>query len=132
MSCPYVADNCSGRAKFSEVQHEIYLSTSGKGINLKPRSLGMKELCFYEITAGTPPELKIPSERPVNDMYLTMTFVGTSETKISIIIAESLTSPYVDQCTNIEQGDVIFARVPYKFFPVFEGRSLNAFFSANL
>jgi len=99
---------------------------------LKPRSLGLKELCFYEITAGTPPELEIPSERPVNDEYLTMTFIGTSNAKISIIIAESLTSPYVDQCTNIVQGDIIFARVPFKFFPVFEGSSLSAFFSANL
>jgi hypothetical protein len=72
------------------------LSTSGKGINLKARSLGIKDLCYYEISAGTSEELKVPVNRPVDDQYLTMNFIGTSKVKITVIIAESLTSPYVD------------------------------------
>lgn len=53
-------------------------------------------MCYYEISAGTEDEMKIPSERPADDQYLTMSFIGIDNTKISVIIAESLTSNYVD------------------------------------
>ena len=72
------------------------MSTSGKGINLKPKTLGTKEVCYYQISAGTPEEMKIRDERPVDDQYLTMTFIGIQNTKVSIIIGESLTSDFVD------------------------------------
>lgn len=96
MACPYVAEKCSGRGEFTEVQHKIFLSTSGRGINLKPRSLGQREVCFYEISGGTPTDLKVPAKQPVNDEYLTISFVAVSNVKVYIIIAESLKSDYVD------------------------------------
>ena len=40
--------------------------------------------------------MKIRDERPIDDQYLTMTFIGMQNTKVSIIIGDSLTSDFVD------------------------------------
>ena len=39
---------------------------------------------------------------------------------MSAIIANTLDDEYIDLCTGLVQNDILFARYPYKFFPLFE------------
>ena len=41
---------------------------------------------------------------------------------VEIIIADSMTAQFVDVCKGVENGDLFFARHPYKMFVLFEGK----------
>ena len=48
------------------------------------------------------------------------------------MIAESKTSDFMDLCENLSAGDTLFARVPYKFFPIFEATNWNGNYGINM
>lgn len=50
-----------------------------------------------------------------------MSFTSVVNTREYVIIGKELTDPWVDICSDIMPGDIIFARYPFKLFPVFEG-----------
>ena len=50
-----------------------------------------------------------------------LTIRSITDIKASVLIGNSTQDPYIDQCTLLRDGDVIFARYPYKFFPLFQG-----------
>lgn len=53
-------------------------------------------------------------------------------TKVEIIIAETIKDDFVDICTGIQNGDTIFARYPFKFFPIMEATRNGAMYSLDL
>ena len=50
---------------------------------------------------------------------------------MDMIIAHSLEDQYVDLCTGLRKNDVLFARYPYKFFPIFTSESSRGVFQAD-
>ena len=50
---------------------------------------------------------------------------------MNVVIANTLDDQYIDLCSGLGQGDVLFARFPYKFFPVFESFYNRGVFQAN-
>jgi hypothetical protein len=47
---------------------------------------------------------------------------------MSVVIAGSLNDEYIDLCTGLRSNDVLFARYPYKFFPLFESKTNSGIF----
>ena len=61
-----------------------------------------------------------------------MTIRSISDIKASAIIANSSSDAYIDQCTLLQDGDVLFARHPYKFFPLFWGSGSRGMFTVDI
>ena len=91
-------------------------------MSVRPQAnLGQNELCYYQINAGLPEESKDAETMPEVDKYMLLTIRSITDIKASVLIGNSTQDPYIDQCTLLQDGDVIFARHPYKFFPLFQG-----------
>jgi hypothetical protein len=66
------------------------------------------------------------------DDYISVRVNMISNMRADLIIGDSKTAEFVDFCTNIEEGDLFFARHPYKIYPVLDARSNSARFFLEL
>jgi hypothetical protein len=124
MSCPYEKNKCSSRGMTDQT---IQVSTDGNFLNLQPNyNLEGREFCYYEIKSGK------AGENPSNDHFLTMKISMLNNIRADLVISEGKTSEFVDFCYGIEEGDQIFARHPYKIFPVFEAKGDGSRFFVEL
>lgn len=86
------------------------MSTNEKRYNFQlSKSLRQYDLCNYEIMGG------LTTENPQKDEYIIMTVISLNMIVADMVISENIDSNYVDVC-SMEQGDVFFARHPYKMF----------------
>lgn len=69
---------------------------------------------------------------PQVDKYMLMTIRSINDIKASVLIANSTTDSYVDQCTLLQEGDVLFVRHPYKFLPLFWGNGASGLYSIDV
>ena len=42
------------------------------------------------------------------------------------------TDDFMDYCENLSVGDILFARVPYRLFPLFVANGMNAYFLVDM
>ena len=78
-----------------------------------------KQVCYYEVKGGKENELATV------DDYLIFQVKELRDVSLGVMIAESKTSDFMDLCENLSKGDILFARVPFKFFPLFEATNWN-------
>lgn len=93
MSCPFDSKKCSGGSK-SSIQDVIKLPLDGKSVSLQPQSqLSRSDFCYYQIEAGREED----SDRARDDdiSLLEVDFI-MGNVRITVIIAKSLTDPFVD------------------------------------
>ena len=48
------------------------------------------------------------------------------------MIADTKTDDFMDLCTDLQVGDTLFARVPFKFFPLYEAKNWNSRFNSEV
>ena len=49
-----------------------------------------------------------------------------------VFIAQNITDDFIDMCFGLQTGDKLFARHPYKFFPLLEGKSMGSTYFVEL
>ena len=127
MACPFNDQVCSSRIVSNSHKDSVAISTTGKSQTLKPHQpLRKKQLCYYEVSGGKDGELA------KTDDYLIFQITSLSDVKLSVMIAEKKTSDFMDLCENLSVGDTLFARVPYKFFPIFEASNWNGDYAVSM
>ena len=85
-------------------------------------ALRKNQLCYYEVSGG-----KI-GETPSTDDFLIFKVVTLYNANLGLMIGEMKTDDFMDYCENLSVGDILFARVPYRFFPLFVANEMNAYF----
>ena len=83
--------------------------------------MGAGDFCYYQVAA----------ESANSDQFLSIKLENYSGIRMNVVIANTLDDQYVDLCTGLSQNDVLFARFPFKFFPVFESYGNRGVFQAN-